>query len=423
MEKENTQQKINELENQMVQPDFWGFKAKDRSQNVLRELNELKEKKDNEKPQPAPKDIFLIITRDVGIFNPSLSVGKFIIDISSVVSELHIIYIGKKQQIPKKINENTFLYIARDIPFLNFITVYKTILSQLVWKKHFLPTVIISIGDEIKIAKMFSKKYNRSLYVFYSYIKILGNSKISIGALVKACPDKIIIPNEYIEKAIKSHVDYKPTETNIKILAEYVNVTELEHIFNNDNVAEKVSSRNKIFSMIIFPHLVDINCFLMLKNISKEVSTSIRKFQFTIVVKPSQFLQTQIFRFLFNLPILIVKEKKESIDLFYISRLMLYFDNTKVLYEPIFYSFISGCPVLSSGDEYSKIILFNSGFEEFSHLERNGKTFGLAIKKLINDPYLYSKYKINCTEFAKTAFSNDYNKYITELRDCLNTHT
>lgn len=421
MEKENTQQQINELENQMVQPDFWGLK--NRSQDVLKELNELKEKKDREKTLPAPKDIFLIITRDVGIFNPSLPVGKFAKDISSIVPELHIIYIGEKQQSPKKINENTFFYTALNIPFLNFFTVYKIILSQLVWKKHFLPTVIISIGDEIKIAKMFAKKYNRPLYVFYSYMKNLGNSKISIGALVKTCPDKIIVPNEYIEKAILGNQDYKPTKTNIKILTEYVDVPELEHVFNNDNGAEEVSSRNKIFSMIIFPHLVDINCFLMLKNISKEILTSIRKFQFTMVVKPSQFLQAHILRFLFTLPVLIVKENKDSINLFHTSRLMLYFDNPKILYEPIFYAFISGCPVLSSGDEYSKIVLFNSGLEEFNHLERNGKIFGLTIKRLINDSYLYSKYKVNCIGFAKTAFTNDHNKYINELRDCLNVHT
>jgi hypothetical protein len=67
--------------------------------------------------------------------------------------------------------------------------------------------------------------------------------------------------------------------------------------FDNEIIAEEVSSRNRIFSMIIFPHIADINCFLMLKNISKEISTSIKKFQFTVVVRPSQFLQAKIFRF------------------------------------------------------------------------------------------------------------------------------
>jgi len=420
MEKEDPQQKTTEVKNPLFQEDFLG--RKNRSQNVLMELKEIKEKKDNEKAPPPPKDIFLIITRDPNIFNPSFPVGKFILDISSVVSELHIIYIGKKQQSSKKINENTFIYTALNIPFLNFFTVYKVILSQLVWKKHFLPTTIVSIGDEIKIAKMFSRKYSRPLCVFYSYVKILGNSKISINALVKACPDKIIVPNAYLEKAILSHQDYKPTRTNIKILAEYVDVPELEHVFNNENVTDETSLRNEIFTMIIFPNLVSIDFFSMLKNISKEVSISIKKFQFTVVVKRGQFLQAHILRSLFSLPALIIKENKDSINLFHTSHFMLYFDNPKVFYEPIFNSFISGCPVLSSGDEYSKIILFNSGFEEFNHLEKNGKIFGLAIKRLVNDPYLYLKYKVNCIGFAKTAFTHDYNKYTTELRDCLNTH-
>jgi hypothetical protein len=253
-------------------------------------------------------------------------------------------------------------------------------------------------------------------------MKLLSNSNISISALVNACPDKIIVPNEYIEKAILSNEDYKPTRTNIKILAEYIDVPELEHVFNNQNITDETSLRNKIFSMIIFPQQVNMNCFLMIKKISEEISSSIKKFKFNLVVKPSDFLKAKMFGFFFNLPIIVLKENKDSINLYHLSHIMLYFDNLKIPYEPIFYSFISGCPVLSSGDEYSKIILFNSGFEEFSHLERDGKIFGLAIKRLINDSYLYSKYKINCAGFAKTNFTNDYNKYISSLKSCLNTH-
>jgi hypothetical protein len=120
------------------------------------------------------------------------------------------------------------------------------------------------------------------------------------------------------------------------------------------------------------------------------------------------------------LPIAILKEDKDSIKLFKTSRVMIYFDKSESPYEPILYSFITGCPVLSSGDVYSKIILFNSGFEEFANLSRKGATFGFNIKKLINDPYLYTKYKMNCIGFAKTAFTNYRENYVALLRDGLN---
>lgn len=422
MEKEDLQKRINELEPETIQPDFWS--SKQSAQDVLRELKELKEKLAKQQVSPAPpKDIFLIITRDASIFNPFLPAGKLVADIASLVPELHVIYIGGKQQLAKKINENTFIYTARNIPFLNFFTVYQVILSQLVWKRYFLPTIIVSIGDEIGLAKIFSRKYLRPLYVFYSYTQVLGKSRMSLNALIRTCPKKIIIPNEYIEHAIKSHFLYKSTETQIKILAEYIDMPGLEHAFIGDKITEEVDSRNKIFTMILFPHRANVDCFSTIKKISKEVSSSIKKFQFHMVVKRGQLWQVKILEFFFNLPITVFKESEDSINLFHTSRLMLYFDSPKVPYEPILYSLISGCPVLSSGDEYSKIILFNSGFEEFSHLERNGKTFGLAIKKLINDPYLYSKYKVNCIGFTKTAFTHDHNEYISKLQDILNTHT
>ena len=421
MDKEDLQKKIDELEPETVQPDFWN--SKDRAQDVLREIAELRGKLvKQQEQQVSSKNIFLIITRDASIFDPLLPSGKLVADIASVVPELHIIYIGRKQELSKKINENTFIYTVRNIPFLNFFTVYQVILSQLVWKRHFLPTVVVNIGDEVGLAKIFSKKYLRPLYVFYSYTKILGKSRISINALIGANSKKIIIPNEYIEQTIKNHPKYKSTETEIKILNEYLNIPELEHAFAGESIEEEVDSRNKIFSIVIFPHHAGIDCFSTIKKITKEVSSSITKFQFNLVVKRGQFLQAKILQFLFKLPVIISKENKDSVNIFRTSRLMLYFDSPKVTYEPILYSLISSCPVLSSGDEYSKIILFNSGFEEFSHLERNGKTFGLAIKKLINDPYLYSKYKINCSGFTKTAFTHDHNKYITELRNILDTH-
>ena len=100
---------------------------------------------------------------------------------------------------------------------------------------------------------------------------------------------------------------------------------------------------------------------------------------------------------------------------------MLYFERSKVVYEPVLYSFIFGCPVLSSGDEYSKVILFNSDLEEFGRVARNGKSFGLVIKKMMNNYYLYKKYKINCMEFAKSAFTHDHDSYISELRYILNS--
>lgn len=415
------QKEPEKLEAEMPEVNFLSYKNK--SEDVLKELAELREKRESKKFSQIQKDVFLIITRDAGIFNSFTPTGKFISDISSVVPELHIIYIGGKQQLPQKINDNTFLYTARYIPFFNFITVYQVVLSQLIWKQHFLPTIIVSIGDEIKIAKRISKKYRRPLYIFYSYMKILGKGKISMNALINACPQKIIIPNAYINKAIENHHGYRPIETEIKVLTEYIDVQELENIFEHENIDKEFDSKNKVFTMVIFPKQVNIHCFLAIKKISKEISVSITKFQFNMVVKPHQFLQAKILTYLFGLPIIISKEKKDSINIFRTSRIMLYFDRLKIFYEPVFYSFIAGCPVLSSGDEYSKIILFDSGFEEFGHLKRDGKTFGLIIKKLINDPYLYTKYKVNCIGFAETAFSHDRDKYITELRDNLNNHT
>lgn len=419
MEKEETQ-KNNELKTEAVQPNFLG--RGERSKDVLRELRELEEKKERQQIPQVKKDIFLIITRDTSIFNPALPAGKLVADISSVVPELHIIFIGRKQEILQK-KENTFLYTAIDIPLLSFFTVYKVILSQLVWKRHFRPTVIVSIGDEIRIAKRFSRKYGKPLYVFYSYMKVLGKGKISMHALIKATTEKIIVPNPYIEQAIKRNRGYKSTESEIKILPEYMDIPELEHLLDGDNITGEVESRKKIYSMIIFPHRANLDCFLKIRKISKDISSSIRNFQFNVVVKRGQFLQAKIWSSLFSLPVVVSKEGKESIGLFRTSRLMLYFDSPKVPYEPIFYSFVSGCPVLSSGDEYSKVILFDSEFKDLVELERSGKSFGKAIKKLINDPYLYSKYKINCIGFSKTAFTHDHDAYMVELRDILNTHT
>src|ERR1035437_3469786 len=195
MEKEDLQKRINELEPETIQPDFWS--SKQSAQDVLRELKELKEKLAKQQVSPAPpKDIFLIITRDASIFNPFLPAGKLVADIASLVPELHVIYIGGKQQLAKKINENTFIYTARNIPFLNFFTVYQVILSQLVWKRYFLPTIIVSSGDQIALSKIFSRKYLRPLYVFYSYTQVLGKSRMSLNTLIRICPQKIIRSEE-----------------------------------------------------------------------------------------------------------------------------------------------------------------------------------------------------------------------------------
>jgi hypothetical protein len=43
----------------------------------------------------------------------------------------------------------------------------------------------------------------------------------------------------------------------------------------------------------------------------------------------------------------------------------------------------------------------------------------LTIKKLISDQYLYTKYKMNCIGFAKTAFTHDRDAYLGELREGL----
>lgn len=414
------QRKIDELEMETVQPDFWH--SKDRSKDVLNALAELKERKakeEREKVVFVPKEIFLIITSDEAIFDPGLPSGKLVLDISAIVPELHVIFIGKRELPSQKMNQNTYIYAARNIPFFNLFTVYQVIIFQLMWKHHFIPTRIVSIGDEVHISKIFSWKYGKPLYVLYSYMKTFGKNKISMSALMRARPEKIIVPNEYIEQAIKSHHKYKANKTEIKIIPEYMDVPELEHIFDIHTAEEDVKSRNEIFNVILFPHQAGIACFSILKKIAKEVSSSIRKFQFTLVAKRGQFLQAKILSFLFNVPVVVTKEGKDSINLFRKARLMLYFDGQKTPYEPIFFSFVGGCPVLSSGDEYSKIILFNSEFEEFTHLERNGKIFGQTIKKLINDPYLYEKYKMNCRGFTKSAFTHDHNSFISELRDAL----
>ena len=145
------------------------------------------------------------------------------------------------------------------------------------------------------------------------------------------------------------------------------------------------------------------------------------KFKFILVVRDAQYLQARIVRWILRIPLEIAREGEDSINLFRISRLMLYFDVPTTPYQPILYSFIAGCPVLSSGDEYSKIVLFNSGLEEYSHLSRDGKAFGVTVKKLIVDQYLYTKYKMNCVGFAKTVFTHDKDGYLALLRASLNT--
>lgn len=369
-----------------------------------------------------PKETFLIITRDQSVFDPSTPAGKFILDISSVVPELHVICIGYKSKSPQKLNENTWVYTARKIPLFDFMAVNYVVQAQLVWKKHFRPSVIISIGDEISMAKKLSSKYKRPLYVFYSYMKLLGKDEISIGALVRAKPQKIFIPNAYVGKAIEGHHHFRSSDTNIKILTEFIDIDKLENILDNDHIAKDIDSRNKIFTMIVFPHNANTKCFSIIREISRELLTFMPKFKFILVVKKGQYLQARILRRILRIPLELVKEDENSINLFRISRLMLYFDTPTTPYNPILYSFIAGCPVLSSGDEYSKIILFNSGLEEYSHLSRDSKAFGLTIKKLIEDQYLYTKYKMNCIDFAKTAFTNDKESYIALLRDGLSTN-
>ena len=368
------------------------------------------------------KETFLIITRDQSVFDPSTPAGKFISDISFVVPELHIICIGYKSRAPQKLNENTWIYTARRIPFFGFIAVNHIVRSQLVWKKHFRPSTIISIGDEVSIAKKLSSKYKRPLYVFYSYMKLLGKDEISIGALVRSKPQKIFIPNAYVGKAIEGHSHFRSSDTAIKILAEFIDIDKLENILNNDHIAEVIDSRNKIFTMVVFPHNANIRCLSMVRDISRELLTFMPKFKFILVVKRGQYLQARILRRILHIPLELVKEDENSINLFRTSRLMLYFDTPTTPYNPILYSFIAGCPVLSSGDEYSKIVLFNSGLEEYSHLPKNGKAFGLIVKKLIEDQYLYTKYKMNCIGFAKTAFTHDKDAYLALLRDGLSTN-
>ncbi len=418
-EQKDISQKIDALEKETQAPDFL---VSPYAQDVLKELHELKEKKaqeENEKSVLPKKDIFLVITRDSSIFNSTRPAGKLIGDISSIVPELHIIYIGRKKEISNTFGDNTFIYIAPYIPFLSFLTVYKVILSEVVWKRRFVPTVVLSIGDQVVLAKLFARKYSRPLYVFYSYMKVLGKGSISMTTLTRLYPQKIIVPNEYVKKAIENNYGYKAKYTNIKILNEYVEIPELEVIFDEKRIVEEANSRNNTFNMIVFPRQANLVSFFKLKNIGRELSHSIKKFEFTIVVKRGHYIYAKILRFLCMLPGTIVKEDKESISLFHTARLMLYFDAPHIAYDPVFYSLISGCPVISSGDEYSKIILFNSGFEEFTHVGRHSNSFAVAIKKLVNDIYLYEKYKMNCIGFAKSAFTHDHSAYMQELRESL----
>jgi hypothetical protein len=368
------------------------------------------------------KEAFLVITRDQSVFDPSTPTGKFISDISSVVPELHIICISHKSKPPQKLNDNTWIYTARNIPFLGFASVNYVVRSQLVWKRHFRPSTIISIGDEVAIARKLSSKYKRPLFVFYSYMKLLGKSDISIGALVKSKPHKIFIPNAYVGKAITGHSHFKASDTSVVILPEFIDVNKLENILSSDHTAEIVDSRNKIFTMVVFPRHANLRCFNFIRDISKELLTFMPKFKFIIVVKNRQYLQARILRRILGIPLEIIREGDNSTNLFRISRLMLYFDTPTTPYKPILYSFIAGCPVLSSGDEYSKIVLFNSGLEEYSHLPRDGKAFGSTVKKLVADQYLYTKYKMNCIGFAKTAFTHDKDAYLELLRNSLNTN-
>lgn len=370
----------------------------------------------------STKNTFLMITLDKSIFNELSPSRKFITDIGSVVGELHIIYIGSNKQSLLKISDNIWIYSVRYIPFFSFIKVHKIIQSQLIWKRHFKPIAIISMGDEIMIAKKFAKKYHRSLYVFYSYMKLLGNKEISLSKLVHSSPTKIFIPNTYISNVIKNHSSYQAKETEVIIFSEYIDILELDNIFNSNNLIEynNSNSKNKIFTMIIFSEMVGINLFKMIRTISKEIIPFILKFRFSLIVPDNQFLKARILRYLFGISLEILKENEDSINLFHKSHIMLYFGKSDIYYKPILYSFIAGCPVISSGDEYSKIVLFNSDFEKYNHLSKDGKTFGLVIKNMINDPYLYTKYKINCVDMAKITFTQDHNIYIKELSDNLN---
>jgi hypothetical protein len=365
------------------------------------------------------KNIFLIITRDKSILDPSSRAAKFVADISSVVPELHVIYVGSQQQPLRKIQPNTFLYTARFIPFFSFLTVYQVILSQLLWKRRFQPTVIISLGDEISIAQRCAKKYKRPLYVFHAYMRVVGKKGLPLHPLIDALPQRIFVPNAYVAKVIENHPRYKGSNIEVHVFAECIDVAHLQNFLESNRSEGDVSDRNKIFTVVSFPRNANIRCFKMIKAMSMEILKSITRFQFSVVVKKNQFLKARVLKYLLGLPIMLYKEGENSVHVFHTARMMLYFESSTVPYEPILYSFISGCPVLSSGDEYSKVILFNSGFEEYANLKRDGKIFGQAVTKFINDPYLYSKYKMNCIGFAKTAFGTDRNAYLNELKDVL----
>lgn len=371
-----------------------------------------------EEVQPH-KETFLVITRDESIFDPSSSSGKFIADIGSVIDELHVIYIGKKRDHPKKINNNTWVYSAQSIPFVSFFSVSRVISSQLIWKRVFRPTTIVSIGDEVKIPGRLSRKYKRPFYVFHSYMKLLGKKEIPLHTILQLHPKKIFVPSAYIGKIIEDSSKYSKKDTQIVILPEFIDVSELQHSLEVNDMPLDNNSNNKIFTLIIFPRHANIYFFSMLKEISKELSLHISRFKFSIVIKPNQYFQARLLQYLFKIPLDISKESDQSINLLRSARLFLYFEPQTSPYRPILYSFIVGCPVISSGDDYSKLILFHSDLEEYSHISRNGKAFGSTVNKFINDPYLYTKYKINCIDFAKTAFTNDKVSYLTELKNGL----
>mgnify|MGYP001559061675 CR=1 FL=1 len=388
-----------------------------RSQDVFEELAMLRDKKRDKSTTQIKNNVFLLITGDASIFNKSLPVSRLVSDIASFVTELHIIYIGREINLKPNFGENVYVYNAPYIPFLSFITVYRAILYDLLWQNHFLPTHIISLGDEVHIARIVAEKYSRPLSVFYGYTGVLRKEQVTLRELLKSYPQKIIVPNSYIEKIIKSRHLYKEKYTSIDVIPEYIDVNALQHVLHHDEVNH--DEKNSVFTMITFPRHVNLNFFLKIWKIKREVLKSIKEVHFIVVVRMRYFIIAYIFKFIFPVPLTIYTKNTSYNELFNKSRLMLYFDYKKDLYEPILLSFVSGCPVLSSGDEYSKAILFNSSFEEFSHLERSGEVFGTAVRKLINDQYLYKKYKINCADFANAAFTHDHDMYIKLIRESL----
>ena len=364
-----------------------------------------------------PKGNILILTRNSEIFDSSSHISKLLHDIGSVVEAVCVIYIGKIKKEPQRRLPNTFIYSIQLSFFSTSNDISRLVESELSWQGVFLPRLILSLGDEIEFSQKISEKFNCPLYVFNNYFEVVDKEiVIDLPIIIKANPKRILVPNDYIKKTLEKNVN--PNITEIKVINPSLDMNFLNSLIKKSSEIPH-NNFHPIFNILVFPKNLNEKFLLLLKEISVQILNLTNKFQYTIVVNKKDVPRALKLRETSGMPFEIYEDDDKACELFLSSQLLLYVDDPGITPLQIASSLACGCPIVSTGDIYSNIMLSNSDFEKYSKVPKNGKDLGESIVELMKDAYLYSKYKVNCVSFLKKLSKLDDTSYLKDIKDGL----